>query len=225
MTQVIPFLSHWLNPREVVLVRYLVQDVTTYHPNKTAITISGIFLMALGVGGFATQLRHSVRLIWGRKTAEVSPSEFAREQFMAVMISLVLGVMAAIGIQIRILSRFFFGYRLVSTAMSFRMEAVELIGTVLYWGLCCALVYKLLIPTRVKWIEILPGAFLTSFFVGVSRYFAAHFLMSNDMASLSGVVGDIFAFLLLFYFYAQVFLAGAELTRVLALRWEKKHSE
>jgi membrane protein len=223
MTQVIPFLSHWLNPREAVLIRYLVTDVSTYHPNKTAITISGIIMMALGVGGFATQLRNSIRLIWGRKVAEVSPAEFAREQFMAVMTPLVLGAMVAVGVQIRVFTRSLLGYRLVTTDLPFRMEVLELVGTVVYWGLCGAVIYKLLIPVRVRWREILPGAFLTSFFIGVGRYFAAHYLMSKDLASLSGVVGDIFAFLLMFYFYSQIFLVGAELTRVLALRWEKKH--
>lgn len=203
MTQVIPFLSHWLNPREAVLIRYLVTDVSTYHPNKAAITISGILMMALGVGGFATQLRNSIRLIWGKKIAEVSPAEFAREQFMAVMTPLVLGVMVAVGVQIRIFTRFLLGYRLVTTELPFRMEALELVGTVIYWGLCCAMIYKLLIPVQVRWKEILPGAFLTSLFIGVGRYFGSHYLMSKELASLSGVVGDIFAFLLLFYFYSD----------------------
>ncbi|MFL5811967.1 MAG: YihY/virulence factor BrkB family protein [Bdellovibrionia bacterium] len=223
MTQVIPFLSHWLNPREAVLIRYLVTDVTAFNPNKMAITISGVILMALGVGGFASQLRTSIRLIWGKKVAEVSPAELAREQFMAVLIPLTLGIMVALGVQIRIFLRALLGYSQISTALPFRMEALELVGTVVYWGLCCAVIYKLLIPAQVRWKEILPGAFLTSLFIGVGRYFGNHYLMSKDLASLSGVVGDIFAFLLLFYFYAQIFLVGAELTRVLALRSRKKH--
>lgn len=222
-TQVIPFLSHWLSPRETVLIRYLVKGVTTYSLNRTVITLSSILVVALGVGGFATQLRDSIRFIWGKRVADVSPSEFVREQFMAVLIPIVLGAMVAVGVQIRILSRSLFGYTLTSNVLSFRMEAAELIGTVIYWGLCCSLLYKILIPVSIRWKEILPGAFTTSLLIAIGRYFAEHYLMSKDFASLHGVVGDIFAFLLLFFFYGQIFLVGAELTRVLAMRWEKKH--
>jgi len=206
--QVIPFLGHWLNPKWAELIRYLVVEVENFKPQASPVTISALLLTVLGIGGFSTQLRNSIRTIWGRRVSEVSPREFAREKFLSLVLPLIIAAMVVVGLYFRILARNIMGVS----------KIIELIGTILHWGILNAILYKILTPVKLSWKQILPGAFLTSFMMAIGRYVVDRYLLSKDVTTTTGLVGDTFAFLLMIYFFAQVFLVGAELMRVLVLR-------
>lgn len=97
----------------------------------------------------------------------------------------------------------------------------ELIGVATSWGLgigVIALLLRYLPETRAPWRSVLPGAAVTALLVAVGTVAIGAYLRRFASSSLLGATGSVFLVLLWIYYEAQIILAGAEFTRVLALR-------
>ncbi|HSM65559.1 MAG TPA: YihY/virulence factor BrkB family protein [Ilumatobacteraceae bacterium] len=97
----------------------------------------------------------------------------------------------------------------------------ELIGVAASWALgigVIALLLRYLPETRAPWRSVLPGAAVTALLVAIGTVAIGAYLRRYASSSLVGATGSIFLVLLWIYYQAQIILAGAEFTRVLALR-------
>jgi membrane protein len=97
----------------------------------------------------------------------------------------------------------------------------ELIGWAASWALAVgvvALLFRYLADVRVPWRPALAGAAVTAAVLAVGTALVGSYLRRFGASSLVGATGSVFLVLLWIYYEAQFLLAGAELTRVLALR-------
>jgi membrane protein len=97
----------------------------------------------------------------------------------------------------------------------------ELVGTAASWVLLIgvfALLFRYLGDILVPWRSVLPGAAVTALLVAVGTVAIGAYLRRYAASSLLGATGSLFLVLLWIYYEAQIVLAGAEFTRVLALR-------
>ncbi len=97
----------------------------------------------------------------------------------------------------------------------------ELIGVAASWALgigVIALLLRYLPETRAPWRSVLPGAAMTALLMSVGTVAIGAYLRRYASSSLLGATGSVFLVLLWIYYQAQILLAGAEFTRVLALR-------
>jgi membrane protein len=95
----------------------------------------------------------------------------------------------------------------------------ELLGLTASWALgilVIALLFRYMTDVRVPWSSALIGGAITAVFVVVGAVAIGAYLQRFAAASFAGATGGIFLFLLWMYYEAQIVLAGAELTRVLA---------
>jgi membrane protein len=218
--QVLPFLEHWLDPRWSRLLNYLVAEVKNFKLSGGSITIPSLIAAAFGVGNVANQMRDSIQLIWGYRVAEVSPREFLRENLWAVAVPLMMAGWSVLGIHLRIFARSELGLGF-SERLSWPLAIGEFLLTGAYWGVLIAVLYKCLAPVKLAWRAVFPGAWITSFTMTAGRTIIDRYLISQEVTSAKDLVGDVFAFLLLAYFFSQFFLIGAELTHVLTKRRER----
>ena len=96
----------------------------------------------------------------------------------------------------------------------------ELIGVATTWALgigVIALLLRYLPETRSPWRSVLPGAAVTALLMAVGTVAIGAYLRRFASSSLLGATGSVFLVLLWIYYQAQILLAGAEFTRVLAL--------
>ena len=97
----------------------------------------------------------------------------------------------------------------------------ELIGTAGSWALgigVIALLFRYLTDMRVPWRGVLPGAAVTALLVAVGTVAIGAYLRRYASTSLLGATGSVFLVLIWIYYEAQIILAGAEFTRMLAKR-------
>lgn len=97
----------------------------------------------------------------------------------------------------------------------------ELIGTAATWVLgigVIALLFRYLTDVRIPWASTVVGATVTALFVAVGTVAIGAYLRRYAASSLLGATGSVFLVLLWIYYEAQIVLAGAEFTRVLARR-------
>jgi membrane protein len=97
----------------------------------------------------------------------------------------------------------------------------ELIGLATSWALTVgvvALLFRYLPDVRAAWLPVLIGAAVTALLLAVGTVLVGAYLRRYAVTSLVGVTGSVFLVLLWIYYEAQIMLAGAEFTRVLARR-------
>jgi len=97
----------------------------------------------------------------------------------------------------------------------------ELIGTAASWMLgigVITLLFRYLTEVRVPWPSALVGSSVTALLVAIGTVAVGAYLRRYAASSLLGATGSVFLVLLWIYYEAQIVLAGAEFTRVLAQR-------
>jgi membrane protein len=77
-----------------------------------------------------------------------------------------------------------------------------------------AAIYKVLPDRQLQWRDVILGAILTSFLFTVGKFLISFYLASSSMASSYGAAGSLILVLLWVYYSAQLFLLGAEFTKV-----------
>ncbi|MGH9161336.1 MAG: YihY/virulence factor BrkB family protein [Vicinamibacteraceae bacterium] len=82
-----------------------------------------------------------------------------------------------------------------------------------------ALIYKALPDADVAWGDVFVGGAVTALLFGVGSFLIATFVGKAAAGSVYGVAGSVLALIVWVYYSSQVFLYGAELTRVFANRY------
>jgi len=81
-----------------------------------------------------------------------------------------------------------------------------------------AAVYKVLPDRILEWRDVIVGAALTSLLFVIGKSLIGWYIGSSAVASTYGAAGSLIVLLLWVYYSAQIFLLGAEFTKVFANR-------
>jgi membrane protein len=82
-----------------------------------------------------------------------------------------------------------------------------------------AMIYKILPAVRIAWRDVAIGAVVTAFLFSVGKWLIGLYLGNSAVASSYGAAGSIILVLIWVYYSAQIFLLGAEFTKVYAHRY------
>ena len=78
-------------------------------------------------------------------------------------------------------------------------------------------------PDRsLQWTDVVAGALVTSVLFNVGKSLIAWYIGSSAVASSYGAAGGLIVLLLWVYYSAQIFLLGAEFTKIYANRHGSK---
>jgi membrane protein len=81
-----------------------------------------------------------------------------------------------------------------------------------------ALLYRFLPDVRLRWRDVITGAFVTAVLFTIGQQLIGLYLGQTSVASSYGAAGSVMVLLLWVYYSAQILLLGAEFTRVYAHR-------
>jgi membrane protein len=87
------------------------------------------------------------------------------------------------------------------------------ISYVLIWVLFVA-IYKVLPDAKLCWADVLVGAVVTALLFNVGKFLIGLYLGHSAVASSYGAAGALIVVLLWIYYSAQIFLLGAEFTKI-----------
>jgi membrane protein len=85
-------------------------------------------------------------------------------------------------------------------------------------SLLFAAIYKVLPDAELSWRDVLFGAVVTALLFNLGRFLIGLYLAYSAVASSYGAAGALIVVLMWIYFSAQIFLLGAEFTKVHASR-------
>ncbi|HZR70130.1 MAG TPA: YihY/virulence factor BrkB family protein [Burkholderiales bacterium] len=196
------------------------------HVNKpatgTLATLGSAVVLLLGASSVFGELQNSLDAIWRAPVAARDKAwwKLIRARLLSfgmvlafgflIMVSLLLSTaLAALG---KWWGPYFGDYEALAHGLDFLVSFVSI--TVAF-----ALIYKFIPRTPVRWHDVWIGAAVTSALFAVGKMAIGLYLGKSSVGSSFGAFGSLVIVMVWVYYSAQIFLLGAEFTRIYAERF------
>jgi membrane protein len=185
---------------------------------------SGMLAAAVGIGtliitasGVFTEMQQTLSVIWRVEPSGTTISRLIRARAVSLGLVGALGFLLLVSLVISTL------LSALSDYINAYLPAGHLILQTLTFLISFSLItllfgaiYKVLPDKRIEWHDVLIGAFVTAFLFTVGKLLISLYIGSTAIASSYGAAGSLIVVLLWIYYSAQIFLLGAEFTKVYA---------
>lgn len=182
-------------------------------------TIIGLVTLLITATGVFGEMQTSLNIIWKAQTptgltgmvkARVASLGLVAALGFLLLVSLV--VSAALSALGSYMNSFFPGIGTI-------LHIVNFLVSFLMISALFAAIYKILPDRRLRWKDVAVGAFATAFLFTIGKTLIGLYIGSSAVASSYGAAGALVIVLLWIYYSSQIFLLGAEFTKV----WASHH--
>jgi membrane protein len=185
---------------------------------------SGIFASALGVvtllltaSGMFGEIQSALNAIWEADPKGSTVYRLLRARAASLGLVVALGLLLLVSLVISaglsVLSAYVNAYRPVG---HFILQAVNFVISFALISVLFAAIYKVLPDKDLEWRDVLVGAVVTAVLFSIGKFLIGLYIGSSAVASSYGAAGALIVALLWIYYSAQIFLLGAEFTKVYA---------
>ena len=194
---------------------------------------SGILATLIGVGtliatasGMFGEMQSALNAIWKTKTPATTVSRLIQARAVS------LGLVAALGFLLIVSLAVSAGLTAFGHYLDAMMPIGKLILSVLNFtvslillAVLFAAIYKVLPDRRLQWGDVIVGAVVTAVLFTIGKTLIGWYLGSSAIASSYGAAGGLIVLLLWVYYSVQIFLLGAEFTKIFANRHGSKQEQ
>lgn len=207
-----------------VQIQTSIQNIKLSGGNVFATTI-GIIVLIFGATGIFGEIQDSLNRIWGLKIKTkkawwkvivdrlISFSLILSLGFVLI-VSLVLNAIAA-AISTRILSVL---PGMGDTLLFIVDTGVSLIITTVLFGA----IFKVLPDAKIKWRDVLTGAFITACLFLLGKYAIGYYLGQSNIGSIYGAAGSVMILMIWVYYSSAILYLGSVFTKVYATNFGGK---
>jgi membrane protein len=182
-------------------------------------TLIGSVTLLVGATTALVELKEGLDQIW-----DVPPEKtsgfwyFVRKRLLSFGLILSLGflllVSLALSAALSLLARLW-GPQDATQAV---LESINFLISFALVTVLFAMIYKILPSVRIAWRDVIIGAVITALLFNVGKFMIGLYLGNSAIASSYGAAGSVILVLVWVYYSAQIFLLGAEFTKVYAHR-------
>ena len=216
-------ISQLLGPETAELIMNMVNTAADEAIRGSIIgTIVGVIVLLFAASGLFTNLKYAMNNIW-----QVPPSEYAgvwafiKTRLVAFVIVIGLGGMLVVG------SLFSFVVNWLSDVLPFTSEIGLLnflpVTALIY--LTLLIFYRILPETHVAWQDVWLAALITTIIYVLAFWVISSLLGFLDLRSALEAAGAVALVLMAINYAAQIFLLGAEISKVYAYRVGSRSGE
>jgi membrane protein len=199
-------------------ITLIIQEMLNRVSAKTAgstwfISLISFALLLLAASGVFYQLQFALNTVWKvpAPTERLMRRTIRKQLFSFVMVialGLLLVVTAVLSFFANWLSSLFslFGFRPSLTVLIFFLIA----------ALSFAVMYKILPEVKITWRDVWAGAITAASLVAIGGWLVAFLIQKTTFGSALEATGSFVILLTGFYYFAQIFLLGAIISRIYA---------
>ncbi len=180
-------------------------------------SLIGIVTLVVTASGFFTEIEDALNVIWHAPRHESYFYQLLRGRVMSMILVIGLGFLLlfsmVIATGIRFLGHMLSRYSDVSNLV---IGLANLCFSYVIVSLLFAAIYKLLPNTRLLWRDVLVASVGTAILFEAGQTVIGYYLANLITANIYGAAGGIIVLLIWVYYSAQIFLLGAEFTKVWA---------
>jgi len=179
-------------------------------------TVLGIGTLVVTASGVFGQMQSALNLIW-KAEPKAGLSRLVRARIASLGLVAALGFLLIVSLVVSailsaldsFLNGFFPGAHAMMQVLNFAISL--LIISVLFGA-----IYKVLPDKQIAWRDVAVGAIVTALLFTIGKTLIGLYIGHSNIASSYGGAGAFVVILLWIYYSSQIFLLGAEFTRVFA---------
>ena len=188
--------------------------------------IIGVATLVATASGVFGEMQSSLNAIWKAKSVATTVSRLIRARAIS------LGLVAALGFLLIVSLAVSAGLTAFGNYLDSIIPIGKLIFPILNFFVSLALlaalfaaIYKVLPDRRLEWRDVIIGAIVTSVLFTIGKSLVGWYLGSSAVASSYGAAGGLIVLLLWVYYSVQIFLLGAEFTKIFANQHGSKQDQ
>jgi membrane protein len=182
-------------------------------------TIVGVVTLVITASGVFGEMQTALNAIWRAEPRGTTVSRLLRARALSLGLVGALGFLLLVSLVISAILTALGGY--VNEYVPFGAQILMLLNAVISFVLIAALfaaIYKVLPDKNLQWRDVLVGALVTALLFTAGKFLIGLYIGSSAIASSYGAAGALVVVLLWIYYSAQIFLLGAEFTKVYSAR-------
>jgi membrane protein len=179
-------------------------------------SIVGIATLIATASGVFGEMQAALNTIWKTRSRETTLSRLVRARVTS------LGLVGALGFLLMVSLVASAGLTVFANYLDrlpLGILVLSGLNFIVSWLLLAVLfgaIYKVLPDRTLQWKDVIIGALMTSFLFNIGKALIGWYIGSSAVASSYGAAGGLIVLMLWVYYSAQIFLFGAELTKVYA---------
>lgn len=186
----------------------------------TIATVLGVGALLVGATTVFAELETNLNRIWKAEKPNIPGLwHFARTRLLSFGLILAVGFLLIVSLVVTIilatLGRYWAGWL---GGMEAVLQFVNFVVPVLVITVLFAMIYKFLPNVSIRWRDVWIGALVTSLLFALGKFGIGLYLAKAGVGSTYGAAGALVVLLVWVYYSAQIFLLGAEFTKVFAER-------
>ena len=182
-------------------------------------TIIGFVTVLATASGVFGEMQSALNAIWKAKPEGGTVSRLVRARAASLGLVAALGFLLLVSLVISAALTAFGNY--LNAILPFGkiiVQAVNVLVALVLISILLAAIYKVLPDRPIKWRDVIVGAVVTAVLFTIGKSLIGWYIGSSAVASSYGAAGALIVLLLWVYYSAQIFLFGAEFTKVYANR-------
>lgn len=190
-----------------------------YSDKKGLAAIAAVITLLVGATSVFGELRYALDRIWGTKDGRGNAVwwDFLRKRVLSFGMVLGVGFLLLVSLIASAALAAFDGWLEARvTAVSILLPLLDLGVSFAMTVLLFAMIYKYVPGESIAWRDVWIGAAVTAFLFSIGKWLIGLYLGRSSFSSAYGAAGSLVVLLLWIYYSAQIFLLGAEFTRVFA---------
>jgi len=186
-------------------------------------TIIGIITLMVTASGVFGEMQTALNVIWKAKPKGTTVSRLIRARAASLGLVAALGFLLMVSLVVSTVLTAFGNY--LDSILPFGKVILTVLNVVVSLVLISflfAAIYKVLPDRNLEWGDVVVGAIVTGVLFTIGKTLISWYIGSSAVASSYGAAGALMVLLLWVYYSAQIFLLGAEFTKVYANRHGSK---
>ncbi len=180
-------------------------------------TVVGLVTLVVAASGVFGEMQSALNAFWKVEPRGTTVSRLIRARAAS------LGLVAALGFLLLVSLVISAGLSALGNYINaflpfadFILEGLNFLISFVLISVLFAAIYKVLPDKRLAWRDVLVGAVATALLFTLGKFLIGLYIGSSAIASSYGAAGALILVLLWVYYSAQIFLLGAEFTKVYA---------
>jgi membrane protein len=188
-------------------------------------TIVGIITLVVTASGVFGEIQSALNVIWKAKPQGTTVSRLIRARAAGLGLVAVMGFLLMVSLAVSAgLTAFGNQLNAILPFGKIIMTSINVLISLALISLLFAAVFKVLPDRPLKWRDVIIGAVVTAILFTIGKSLIGWYIGSSAVASTYGAAGGLIVLLLWVYYSVQIFLLGAEFTKVYTIRKEAKES-
>jgi membrane protein len=186
-------------------------------------TIVGVTTLIATASGVFGEMQAALNSIWKIKSQATTVSRMIRARIISLGLVAAMGFLLIVSLVISAGLTAFGNYLDTVLPMGkLILPALNFIVSLVLLGVLFGAIYKVLPDRHLQWHDVVIGAFITSVLFNIGKSLIGWYIGSSAIASSYGAAGGLIVLLLWVYYSVQIFLFGAEFTKIYANRHGSK---